>query len=97
MQHETVSVQMLEFLIQDNVLSPEFDKYGLTDDDFEFIKEQILGSENVRMGSETFITVFVVYFSDITLSSFHKQTLFKFKFTFVTILSDFDGQKLIRK
>ena len=40
---------MLEFLIKDNDLWREFEKYGLTEDDLEFIKEQIFGTEDVRM------------------------------------------------
>ena len=73
MQHEIVSVQMLEFLIQANDLRPEFDKYGLTEDDFEFIKEQILESENVRISSVTFITEMYGIFQIITHSSQKKK------------------------
>lgn len=44
--HETASVEMLMFLIEDNDLWAEFEKYELTKDDLEFIKEQILGTED---------------------------------------------------
>ena len=57
LQHETASVQMLTFLIEDNNLWPEFQKYGMTKDDLEFIKEQILGTEDVRRCVDVYTTM----------------------------------------
>ena len=57
LQHETASVQMLTFLIEDNNLWPEFQKYGMTEDDLKFIKEQILGTEDVRRCVDVYTTM----------------------------------------
>lgn len=48
-QHEAASVKMLEFLVEENNLWPEFENSELTKTDFEFIKEQILGNEPVSV------------------------------------------------
>lgn len=42
-QHEVASVMMFDYLISSNDLMSEFEKYGLTSRDLEFIKEQIAG------------------------------------------------------
>ena len=42
-QHETASVNMLEYLIVDNELKKVFEKYKLYDKDITFIKELIKG------------------------------------------------------
>ncbi|VDI45704.1 Hypothetical predicted protein, partial [Mytilus galloprovincialis] len=42
-KHEVASVMMFEYLIEKHHLMGEFNKYGLIDQDIEFIKEQIAG------------------------------------------------------
>ncbi|CAC5371035.1 SAMHD1 [Mytilus coruscus] len=42
-KHEVASVMMFEYLIEKHNLKREFKKYGLIDEDIEFIKEQIAG------------------------------------------------------
>ncbi|CAG2251441.1 SAMHD1 [Mytilus edulis] len=42
-KHEVGSVMMFEYLIEKHHLMGEFNKYGLMDQDIEFIKEQIAG------------------------------------------------------
>ena len=49
-QHEMASLDMFDYLIRDNALEEEFQRYGLDDRDIVFIKEQIEGprvSENI--------------------------------------------------
>lgn len=43
LQHEDASVDMFEYLIEDNNLKAEFEKYNLYETDRTFIKEQIRG------------------------------------------------------
>ena len=43
LQHEEASVKMFDYLVEKNDLIPEFEKYGLTEQDRMFIKEQIAG------------------------------------------------------
>ncbi|XP_052816404.1 deoxynucleoside triphosphate triphosphohydrolase SAMHD1-like isoform X2 [Mya arenaria] len=40
-KHEQASIEMFDYLVAENNLKPEFEKYGLTELDREFIKEQI--------------------------------------------------------
>ncbi|XP_052817334.1 deoxynucleoside triphosphate triphosphohydrolase SAMHD1-like isoform X3 [Mya arenaria] len=42
-KHEEASTNMFNYLVRENSLEPEFDKYGLTEQDRVFIKEQIAG------------------------------------------------------
>ncbi len=42
-QHEQASVQMFDYLVEDNNLVEEFAKYGLLGQDRTFIKEQVAG------------------------------------------------------
>lgn len=42
-QHEDLSVKMFDHLVSSNNLLGEFEKYGLTEQDRTFIKEQIAG------------------------------------------------------
>ena len=41
---------MFDYLVDDNKLSPEFEKYDLTETDKTFIKELIKGRENDQNG-----------------------------------------------
>ena len=41
---------MFDYLVEDNKLSPEFEKYKLTETDKTFIKELIKGRENDQNG-----------------------------------------------
>ena len=43
MQHEDASVMMLDHLIKENGLMEEMGKYGLNDNDVDFIKVLIVG------------------------------------------------------
>ena len=43
MQHEDASVTMLDYLLEENELRPEFSRYGLQEQDIVFIKEIIAG------------------------------------------------------
>ena len=43
LQHEDASVQMFDYLVNDNKLIQEFEKYNLSDVDRTFITEQIRG------------------------------------------------------
>ena len=43
MQHEDASVTMLEHLLEENNLRPDFSRYGLQEQDIVFIKEIIAG------------------------------------------------------
>lgn len=49
-QHEDLSLKMFDYLVEDNKLSPEFEKYKLTETDKTFIKELIKGRENDQNG-----------------------------------------------
>ena len=49
-QHEDLSLKMFDYLVDDNKLSPEFEKYDLTETDKTFIKELIKGRENDQNG-----------------------------------------------
>ena len=40
---------MLEYLIRDNKLWPEFEKYGLREQDLDFIKEQIFETDEAEV------------------------------------------------
>ncbi|XP_074644284.1 deoxynucleoside triphosphate triphosphohydrolase SAMHD1-like isoform X2 [Tubulanus polymorphus] len=42
-KHEIASVKMFQYLLDDNELYDEFHRYGLTEKDIKFIKEQIAG------------------------------------------------------
>lgn len=42
-KHEDASVMMFDYMVENNHLQEEFKKYGLTDVDMKFIKEQIAG------------------------------------------------------
>ena len=48
-QHEKASVEMLEFLLEENKLRDEFKKSGLTEIDIMFIKEQIYSEGKVSV------------------------------------------------
>ncbi|WAR11716.1 SAMH1-like protein [Mya arenaria] len=53
-KHEQASTEMFDYLVAENKLLPEFDKYGLTELDRVFIKEQIdRPSEPEIAGSST--------------------------------------------
>ena len=49
-QHEDLSLKMFDYLVDDNKLSPEFEKFDLTETDKTFIKELIKGRENDQNG-----------------------------------------------
>ena len=46
-QHEDASVQMLDYMIEDNGLKEVFEQYGLGEQDITFIKEQVAGPNKV--------------------------------------------------
>ncbi|XP_022343094.2 deoxynucleoside triphosphate triphosphohydrolase SAMHD1-like isoform X2 [Crassostrea virginica] len=53
-KHEDLSLKMFDYLVEDNKLSPEFEKYKLTETDKTFIKELIKGRENDQNGEWTY-------------------------------------------
>ncbi|KAJ8302865.1 hypothetical protein KUTeg_019261 [Tegillarca granosa] len=54
-KHEEASVKMFDYLLEDNGLVNEFQKYGLTETDRTFIKEQIVGPVSERNAEITVI------------------------------------------
>lgn len=53
LQHEMASVQMFDHLVKDNNLEPVMEKYGLSNADLNFIKEQIAGPLNSTDSQDT--------------------------------------------
>ena len=51
-KHEEMSLKMFDHMLTSNNLKGEFDKYGLTDQDITFIKEQIDPKNNEKEGRE---------------------------------------------
>ncbi|EDO35455.1 predicted protein [Nematostella vectensis] len=52
-KHEQASVDMFNYLVDDNKLSEEFRRYGLSDKDMEFIQELIAGPRNMETPLKT--------------------------------------------
>lgn len=63
-QHEALSVKMFDHLVSSNNLLGEFEKYGLTEQDRTFIKEQIAGPrkhiQKVQMVSNVITVIHIL-------------------------------------
>ena len=56
-QHEDLSLKMFDHLVQRNDLYSEFEKHGVTENDRDFIKEQIKGPLKHKSGVMIFFGV----------------------------------------
>ena len=54
-KHEQASIRMLQYLIDDNNLKCDFEKYGLTETHVEFIKDLISGNSESGNSERIFL------------------------------------------